>query len=266
MDVDVLVHFKEWFSKYVAVYLKDDTVYNPTIRLKLDHTERVCKEIVVLGQGLSLSADELLLAETVALFHDIGRFKQYQVYRTFQDANSENHAALGLRELKKHKVLSSCSESERSVIYKSIGYHNVRILPEDDDERILFFSRLLRDADKLDIWRVFIDYYNGQYEDPNSTVVWGLPDNEVCTPKIMEALILKKMADTRYMATLNDFKILQMSWVFDVNFSPTFCAIRERSYIESIAATLPQTEEVLDAIKVVQKYVSGKVIGCSVHD
>ncbi|MBW1856472.1 MAG: HD domain-containing protein [Deltaproteobacteria bacterium] len=256
MDEDVLVHFKEWFFKYVAAYLKDDTVYDQTIRLKLEHTERVCKEIVILGQGLGLSADELLLAETVALFHDIGRFEQYLVYGTFQDANSENHAALGLRELEKHKVLSSCSEAERPVIYKSIGYHNVRILPEDEDERILFFSRLLRDADKLDIWRVFIDYYDGLYEDPNSIVVWGLQDNEVFTPEIMKALSLKKMADTRYMATLNDFKLLQVSWVFDVNFSPTFRAIRERSYIESIAATLPQTWEVLEVIKGVQEYLS----------
>ncbi len=236
--------------------MKDDTVYDQTIKLKLEHTERVCKEIVVLGQGLGLSADELLLAETVALFHDIGRFKQYQVYGTFRDANSENHAALGLRELKRHEVLSACSGIERSLVFKSIGYHNVRILPEDEDERILFFSRLLRDADKLDIWRVFIDYYDGQYEDPNSIVVWGLPDNKVCTPEIMEALSLKKMADTRYMATLNDFKLLQVSWVFDVNFGPTFRAIRERSYIESIAATLPQTEEVLGGIKGVQEYLS----------
>jgi hypothetical protein len=39
--------------------------------------------------------------------------------------------------------------------------------------------------------------------------------------------------------SLNDFKLLQLSWVFDLNFPVSFRIIRERRLIEQLAATLP---------------------------
>jgi putative nucleotidyltransferase with HDIG domain len=255
MNSDDLMYFKAWFADYVAAYYTDDPVRDQTIRLKQEHTERVCKEMVMLGQALHLMAQDMLLAETIALFHDVGRFEQYAVYGTFKDTVSEDHAELGLRELTKHKVLSICSDIERSLITKAISYHNVRTLPEDEDERCLFFARLVRDADKLDIWRVFIDYYEHMDEQPNSTIVWDLPNDRACSPKIVNALRLKKMADTRDMATLNDFKLLQISWVFDMNFGPTFRAVQERQYVEKIAATLPQTRDISKVLTIVQAYL-----------
>jgi len=54
MDIETLGHFKGWFSRYVAAYYNDDSRYNETIRLKEEHTERVCKEIVMLGEALNL--------------------------------------------------------------------------------------------------------------------------------------------------------------------------------------------------------------------
>jgi putative nucleotidyltransferase with HDIG domain len=255
MNSDDLMYFKAWFADYVAAYYTDDPVRDQTIRLKQEHTERVCKEMVMLGQALHLTAQDMLLAETIALFHDVGRFEQYAVYGTFKDTVSEDHAELGLRELTKHKVLSICSDIERSLITKAISYHNVRTLPEDEDERCLFFARLVRDADKLDIWRVFIDYYEHMDEQPNSTIVWDLPNDRACSPKIVNALRLKKMADTRDMATLNDFKLLQISWVFDMNFGPTFRAVQERQYVEKIAATLPQTRDISKVLTIVQAYL-----------
>jgi putative nucleotidyltransferase with HDIG domain len=255
MKPDDLKHFKTWFADYVAKYYTDDPAYNKPIQLKLEHTERVCEEIVMLGQALNLPKEDMLLAETMALFHDVGRFEQYAVYGTFKDAVSEDHAELGLQELTKHKVFEACSDMEKSLITKAIGHHNVRNLPEEEDERGLFFTRLLRDADKLDIWRVFVDYYARQDEEPNSTIVLGLPNNEACSHKILDALLEHRMADLKDMTTLNDFKLLQISWVFDLNYRPTYRTVYERQYVDRISATLPQTTEVAEVVAKVQIYV-----------
>lgn len=255
MDIEDLTRFKRWFSHYVAGYYTDDSPQNKTIRLKEEHTERVCKEMVMLGEALNLAAQDMLLAETMALFHDVGRFAQYATYGTFEDAVSENHAALGLRELARHRVLSICSDAERSLIAKAIGYHNVRTLPEDEGPETLFFAKILRDADKLDIWRVFIDYYDLPYEQRDSTIVWGLPNDMACSAKIVNALDRQEMADTRDMITLNDYKLLQISWIFDVNFAPTLEAVHERRYIDRIAATLPQTEEIQKVVGRLMAYL-----------
>jgi hypothetical protein len=241
MNIDDLAYLRTWFSDYVADYYRADPVHNKTIRLKEEHTARVCKE--------------MLLAETMALFHDLGRFQQYVTYGTFEDARSENHAALGLRELAKHRVFSVCTGAEQSLVKKAIGYHNVRKLPTDETEQVLFVSRLLRDADKLDIWRVFIDYYDGPPEHRDSTIVWGLPNDPTCSPKIVSALSRQEMADTRDMATLNDYKLLQISWVFDVNFSPTFNAVYERQYVQKIAATFTPGIQVAPIVETVLAYL-----------
>jgi len=254
MKSDTLAFFKRWFAGYVAAY-HTEGVDSRNIKLKEKHTEQVCKEILMLGRALNLSAEDLLLAETMALFHDIGRFKQYATYGNFNDSLSENHAELGLRELAKHKVLSVCSEAEQLLITQAIRYHNVRVLPEIEDPRCLFFSRLLRDADKLDIYRVVIDYYKYRQKERNTTIELGLPDTQSCSPPILDAIRQRKIAYLKDMATLNDFKLLQISWVFDLNYTPTFCALHERRYVEQIAATLPQTGEISKLLATVEAYV-----------
>jgi hypothetical protein len=258
MKAEHVALFRRWFFDYVAAYYTDDSQHNETIKLKEEHTKRVCREIVVLGETLNLPAQDMLLAETMALFHDLGRFEQYATYGTFKDVASENHAGLGLRELAEHQVLSVCSDEEQSLIATAIGYHNVRTLPHGEDQRTLFFAKLLRDADKLDIWRVFIDYYDGQFKDRNATIVWGLPSDPFCSPRIVNALRRQEMADTRHMATLNDYKLLQISWVFDVNFRPTFGAVYERKYVQKIAAALTPGLHVEPIVETVLAYLQNR--------
>ena len=53
----------------------------------------------------------------------------------------------------------------------------------------------------------------------------------------------------------NNFKLLQISWVFDVNFRPTFRAVHERQYVEKIAGYFPQTREVQQLVAMVQAYL-----------
>jgi hypothetical protein len=255
MTPEDLARFRTWFSDYVARYDTHDPVRDRPIRLKQEHTERVCREIVGLGEWLGLSPEEIRLAETMALFHDVGRFEQYATYGTFKDAVSENHAALGLKELARHGVLGDCSREDRLVINRAIALHNVRTLPDREDENALFFPRLLRDADKIDIWRVFTDYYEQGDKEPNSTIVWDLPDTRGWSPCILDALCAGEMADTREMASLSDFKLLQISWVFDLNFKPAFRVVRERRFVERIASGLPQTEDIKRVVRVAQKHL-----------
>ena len=123
MNSDDLTRFKSWFADYAASYFTEDRVHDHPLRLKQEHTERVCQEIVSLGEALQISPQDMLLAETMALFHDVGRFEQYASYGTFKDAVSENHAGLGLRVLAHHKVLAPCSEEEQRLVTKSIAFH-----------------------------------------------------------------------------------------------------------------------------------------------
>jgi HD superfamily phosphohydrolase len=261
MKKSALIHLKNWFADYVSGYYTADSEYNRAIRLKEEHTKRVCDNIVMLGKSLNISEQEMLLAETMALLHDIGRFKQYAIYGTFNDMDSVNHARLGLQQIGIHKILRIFSKYEKRLIAKAVAYHNVAVLPNVEDKKILFFMRLLRDADKLDIWKVVIDYYHEREKNPNTTIELGLPDEHTCSPKILQALMEHRLARIEDLKTLNDFKLLQIGWVFDLNFVPSFQTVQNRKYVEQIASTLPQSKEVKEAVKQVHDHA----IKCSVE-
>lgn len=248
MNLKDLKHLKAWFTDYVAGFYTDDPANNRTVRLKEKHTKRVCENIIMLGNALGLSDQEMILVETMGLFHDIGRFKQYAVYGTFNDMASENHAGLGLREIATHNVLAVCSRDEKRWIEKAIAYHNAATIPEDEDEKTLFYICLLRDADKLDIWKVLIDYYRERDEQPNPVVEIGLPDDPACSPQIVAAIRERRLARIEDLRSLNDFKLLQISWVFDLNFAHSFRAVKTCEYIEQIEATLPHSKEITEAV------------------
>jgi len=43
--------------------------------------------------------------------------------------------------------------------------------------------------------------------------------------------------------TLNDFRLLQLAWIYDLNFIPSLAMVLERSVIEQLTASMPQSDE-----------------------
>ena len=245
--------FKIWFADYVSRYLKNDPKYDYAVTLKRDHTEQVCKNIIQIGKALNLSEQDMILAETIALFHDLGRFRQYAEYGTFKDADSENHAKLSVQELALNKVLSNCSSAERRTVIKAVAWHNALTLPENIDEKDLFFMKLIRDADKLDIWAVFADIYKDKKH--NSVIELGLPDIPICSKKAMDALIQGRMVHLEHIKSLNDFKLLQISWVYDINFKQSLIIASQRKDLDIICNSLPKSDKLTKAINAAKQYV-----------
>lgn len=255
----------KWFKSYVSGFLAENPDVNDAVRLKEAHTYRVCGNITLLSRKLGLSPEESLLAKTMALFHDLGRFEQYRRYGTFNDRISQNHAELGVAELSRHGVLSACRRSEIDLITCAIAQHNAATLPQGEEDRMLFFMRLLRDADKLDIWNIVCDYYRRRRLQPeeaiNKTIELDLPDRPACSPAVVAALYEGRYARMEDLRTLNDFKLLQISWAYDLNFQPSFRMLRKRGYIKQIAASLPAAEELIVPLKRTQAFIDSHVHG-----
>ena len=235
----ILMALKKWFNDYVGIFSSDDPVIQQNMDLKAGHTSRVCEAILDIGNTLDLSEEDLSIAEISALLHDIGRFEQYFKYRTFSDHRSEDHAELGVKVLMENHVLYDLHPDTADIIIKSIRFHNRASLPEGEGERCLFFLKLLRDADKLDIWHVVTDYYKNNGNKRNRTIELDLPDTEEISEPVHSALMHGRIAKMSDLRTLNDFKLLQIGWVYDLNFSRTFQIVRENGYLERIRDALP---------------------------
>ncbi len=79
------------FSDYVEAY---DSC-NQRIALKIEHSKRVADLCERIAKSNGLKRDDLDLAWTIGLLHDMGRFEQLRRWGTFLDARSTNHAKLG---------------------------------------------------------------------------------------------------------------------------------------------------------------------------
>ncbi|MEA1981231.1 MAG: HD domain-containing protein [candidate division Zixibacteria bacterium] len=250
----------QWFQNYAEVfkYGKEDVRKN--ILLKEKHTENVCREINSIGKELDLSDDELRLSDCMALLHDVGRFEQYLQYQTFSDSISENHAELGVKVIQDYGILNSFSDYVKDLIIRAVRYHNRAVLPNDESETCIFFTKLLRDADKLDIWRVVTEYYHRKDRKINSTIELSLPDTPGFTQSVYDDVINKKIVNAGSMQNLNDFKLLQIGWVFDINFIPALKEVKSRKYVELICKVLPATDQVSHVMEVVHDFFSQKIL------
>jgi hypothetical protein len=248
--------FEEWVREHIARFYTDDDYINMNVRLKEDHIRRVRENIVSIGRELDLDLNALLLADTTALFHDIGRFEQFKKYRTFNDARSENHALLSVRILQESGLLQRLPPEEREVVSRTIRFHNVRSIPQGESADVLFHAKLLRDADKLDIFFVVTDYYTKRSRAANPAVELDLPDLPEYSSRIIADIMAGRCTDGSNLRTYNDMKLFGLSWVFDINFRPTLRRLHDRRYIQNIIDELPDTADIRAVKNHIEKYVS----------
>jgi hypothetical protein len=258
MERNLSEHLKEWFAAYCRGFYTGNVANDRNIALKEEHTGLVCENMNCLTKGLPLADSDRATAQTIALFHDLGRFEQYRCYSTFRDDISVNHAALGVKVLIEGNVLKMLDEEERRTICLAVSHHNVFRLPGSLNSRDLLFTQLIRDADKLDIWRIFAEYYEMPEAERASAVGLGFPDLPDCSPDVLRSLQQREMVNLSLLKSLNDFKLLQLSWVFDLNFPASFRLLQERGLICGLSATLPKEKAVENAVRGVRAFVAEK--------
>lgn len=236
--------FRIWFDDYVAGFYSDDETVNANIKLKDDHSRRTCKEMLYLAGELGLDENQKLISETIALLHDVGRFEQFVKYRIYSDAKSVDHCLLGLEVLEKNRVLDEIDLQEKLLIQKAIEYHGRKELPPGLDGRCLLFSKLIRDADKLDAFYLLLKYYE-QYRDNPQNFKLGieLPDEPGYSEQVLKELLSGQCVDNRKVRKLNDLKLSLLGWVYDVNFISTLKRIKKYGYLEKLLGFLPADED-----------------------
>jgi response regulator RpfG family c-di-GMP phosphodiesterase len=260
MEQEQLDKLKSWFDDYVAKYYADDEYVNANLKLKEDHSRRTCEEILYLADELGLDANRRRIAAAAALFHDIGRFEQFIRHQTYNDPRSVNHCLLGLEVLRDTRAFDNLQSNERELVEKAIEYHGLRELPEDLDDEVLLFSRLIRDADKLDVFYVVVSNYQRYRENPDQFLLEiELPDGPDYSPDVVADIMHARLIDYHRLRTLNDMKLMQLGWVYDVNFTATLKRIKQRGFLQTLAGFLPETDDIKKLKEKIFAYVDSKI-------
>ena len=240
---------RRWFENYVKTFYTEDADVQAHVRLKEDHTSRVCDRMRELSGTLQLTQEQKGLAETVALFHDVGRFLQYTKYRTFNDFRSEDHACMGVRILREYGVLAELKPRQQLLVEKAVRYHNGRDIPDDCEESV-FLARMIRDADKIDILEM-ITSDDELFRILPSPEYGGM---DLVSAGTVETILQGQVARFEHIRTAADQMLFRMSWLLDMNYPWTFCQVKEKNFLEKMAGQLPQTDQVRRVTEYLAEY------------
>ena len=257
---ELLRQMHEWMAAYMKSFYSDDAQVQQGILIKEKHTGYVTSNCVELAKFLKLSTHDTELAEIIGLFHDVGRFRQYSIYKTFNDADSEDHANLALKVIDELEFFKELSAPDYELVKFAIQNHNKKTVAPTDDERKILFAKLIRDADKLDIYRVLEPFLAQKNADKMPQFIKS-KGNLVAdiSPDFVENFVTGEQADYRKIRTNGDRKIVRLMWLYDVNFSWTMQKIVERGYIEKIVSNLPMDERVAEGVRRLKLHVEKKL-------
>lgn len=230
------------FLSYIEPFFQK--TLEPCLVMKKDHTFRVVKNTEQIIQNLSLSDEDTYCAKLIALYHDIGRFLQYEKYQTFLDKKSEDHANIAVRVLKKHRQILQEPVYIQKKILTAIILHNKLKLPHKLPALYQDLCKIIRDADKIDILRVLTENFTASLPEKEGVLLNAKDEPLLYSPHLLEQAMQKKDLKYTDIVYVNDFKIVVCAWLFVFNYSESIKILKEHNYIQTILSTLPDTKEI----------------------
>ena len=249
---------KRYFYKYTDRY--DANV--PRVRLKITHIEQVAANSRKISQLIGLSEECQNLAELIGWLHDIGRSEQVKVYNTFSDRQSVNHAQKSVEVLfQDHEIRNFIIPNQYDhIIECAISNHNKLQIDTGLSEQEKLFCQIIRDADKLDIFRANLterleDLVHLETDDVSA---------EILSPEFYQTFHNQRPLKFADCKTNMDFLVCILAFIYDFNFRESLGIIAEQDYIskiiERINAKDPSTHKQMAELGVyANEYIENKI-------
>jgi hypothetical protein len=216
------------------------------MQLKVEHSEKVAGEASELSAELGWPEPDRFIAGVLGLFHDIGRFSQFAEFGTYSDRDSVDHGDRGGRVVEENNMLRSLSANERAVILDGICHHNGRTIPRGLSIRSLLFVSLIRDCDKLDIYRVVLESVNRDGFQDLTTILPGVSLDRLVSDAMIEEFKSGKSCSIADVKTLGDFLLMQLSWIYEMSYAPALKKIADKRILQDLLGhiEIPPGEEI----------------------
>lgn len=248
------------FNSYIDSFTGLTENQKRNFEIKKEHSVRVAENCVYLAEKLDFTENQIQIAYLAGLFHDIGRFKQLVEFDTFNDEKSVDHAEYAVKVLESEPFFENIDFGNKDLVFKAILNHNKYKIPDGMSEQELLYLRLVRDADKLDIFKVLTDYYLNKNTSPNHILTWELPKGSMVSANVGKEILAGKQVTKKNVASEIDVKIMQLSWVYDLNFRPSFEFLLKNRFLERIYNTLPKNDMVIEIYRKIKVYSENKIL------
>ena len=262
------------FAEYVRNYDPSDE----KIKLKIDHTYRVAGLCQRIAESLGLSEPDVDIAWLLGMLHDIGRFEQIRRFGTFNDAQSVDHAEFGADLLFKEGLIRKFAEvyyeecelaepenqedeqiiknnehhnKDTGLLEMAIRQHNKYRVKEDLTERQRMFCDILRDADKVDIFKVNADIPMEIIYDVTTEEL----KNGVITKEVLESFYKKETVLKSVRRSAVDHIVGHISLLFELVYKESYRQAKEQGYVYKLLDFKSDVPEVNAEFDDMRKYI-----------
>lgn len=262
------------FAEYVRNYDPSDE----KIKLKIDHTYRVAGLCQRIAESLGLSEPDVDIAWLLGMLHDIGRFEQIRRFGTFNDVQSVDHAEFGADLLFKEGLIRKFAEGyyeecelarsgneeaeqiiknnehhnkDTGLLEMAIRQHNKYRVKEDLTERQRMFCDILRDADKVDIFKVNADIPMEIIYDVTTEEL----KNGIITKEVLESFYKKETVLKSVRRSAVDHIVGHISLLFELVYKESYRQAKEQGYVYKLLDFKSDVPEVNAEFGDMRKYV-----------
>lgn len=262
------------FAEYVRNYDPSDE----KIKLKIDHTYRVAGLCQRIAESLGLSEPDVDIAWLLGMLHDIGRFEQIRRFGTFNDVQSVDHAEFGADLLFKEGLIRKFAEGyyeecelaepenqedeqiiknnehhnkDTGLLEMAIRQHNKYRVKEDLTERQRMFCDILRDADKVDIFKVNADIPMEIIYDVTTEEL----KNGIITKEVLESFYKKETVLKSVRRSAVDHIVGYISLLFELVYKESYRQAKEQGYVYKLLDFKSDVPEVNAEFDNMRKYV-----------
>lgn len=261
-----------------AEYVRNYDPLDGKIKLKIDHTYRVAGMCQRIAESLGLSESDVDIAWLLGMLHDIGRFEQIRRFGTFNDAQSVDHAEFGADLLFKEGLIRKFAEGyyeecelarsgneeaeqiiknnehhnkDTGLLELAIRQHNKYRVKEDLTERQRMFCDILRDADKVDIFKVNADIpMEIIYDVTTEELKSGVISKEVLESFYKRETVLKSVRKSAV-----DHIVGHISLLFELVYKESYRQAKEQGYVYKLLDFKSDVPEVNAEFDDMRKYV-----------
>ena len=249
---EILESYKDWFESYVNDTIEKSSRASLNFELKKEHTNRVMENMRLLADIKNLDEHGRCLCKIIGLFHDLGRFKQYDVYGTFKDDVTGSHGSIAVEVLKEENRLDDLSLKDQEIVFKAIEYHNHLTVPDGENQEITMYADLIRDADKLDA------YHLHTLENGRMYKLEDYSQEKPYSEEIVNAIMESQQADFRDIKYTHDRNLAIVALLFNIKLNASFEIIKRNNYMERMFKQFPDDSTMRAALVHCNHYVSEK--------
>lgn len=245
--------FKDFLEEY-----KDKS--NLGFELKIVHTYHVAENAKKIAQELNLSKEDIELAELIGILHDIGRFEELKITKELNSVKFD-HAGHGSEMLFEKCMIRKFIEDNQydGIIKKAIENHSKLKIEENLDERTLLHSKIVRDADKIDNYRVKKDEKVEAIFPKRVNKKEDMEESKL-SDKVYNTVLDKKCVDIHDRVTPLDFWVCILAFTFDLNFDVSYKIVKENDYINVLVDRFEyRDEETKNRMEKVRKIINGYI-------